>query len=193
MSDATDVQSVLEARDALLTGHFILASGRHSDAYVQCALLCQHPEDTAAVASRIAEAWSDVEIDSVCGPALGGMVLGYEVARALGVRGFFTERKDGVMQLRRGFTVGAGERVLIVEDVVTTAGSGLETRALLEQAGASVVGLASIVNRGESKELPVPFRALLNVSAPTWPPQECPLCAEGGTAVKPGGQKRAQG
>ncbi len=188
-----DVRELLMARDALLEGHFLLASGLHSDRYVQCALLLQHPADAETLAREIAARWSDTEVDSICGPALGGMVIGYELARAMGTRGFFTERKEGVMQLRRGFTITPGERILIAEDVVTTGGSAQETRELLESHGGKVVGFTSLVNRGAHRDLNVPFRALLDVQAAIWKPEECPLCAKGEQVVKPGGAKRAGG
>lgn len=171
-------------------GHFLLSSGLHSGDYLQCALYLAEPRRAADAGSRLAAAVEAAEpgIDLVVSPAMGGLIIGHETARALGVPFLFTERADGEMVLRRGFAVAPGQRVVIVEDVVTTGRSTREVIELLERAGAEVVALASIVNRsGRANPFePRPFRSLLEASFPTWPADECPLCADGVPIAKPG-------
>ena len=172
---------------ALLEGHFRLTSGLHSPGYLQCALVLQHPEEAEACGAGIAAEVKDLEPQVVLSPALGGIVIGQEVARALGVRAIFAERQDGKLMLRRGFSLAPGERVLVVEDVVTTGGSTRETIDVARASGAVVVGAAAIVDRsGGRRDLDVPFRALAEVSLPTYQPDNCPLCAAGQPVVKPG-------
>lgn len=172
---------------ALLEGHFRLTSGLHSPGYLQCALVLQHPGEAEACGASIAAEVKDLEPQVVLSPALGGIVIGQEVARALGVRAIFAERQDGKLMLRRGFSLAPGERVLVVEDVVTTGGSTRETIDVARAAGAVVVGAAAIVDRsGGVRDLHVPFRALAEVSLPTYQPDNCPLCAAGQPVVKPG-------
>ena len=172
---------------ALLEGHFRLSSGLHSSGYLQCALVLQHPREAevcgAAIASRVRELQSAV----VLSPALGGIVIGHEVARALGVRAIFAERQDGTLTLRRGFALEPGERVLVVEDVVTTGGSTRETMTVARAAGATVIGAAAIIDRsGGQQNLDVPFHALATIDLPVYQPDACPLCARGEPVVKPG-------
>jgi orotate phosphoribosyltransferase len=175
---------------ALLEGHFRLTSGLHSPGYLQSALVLQHPRDAQALAEAIAPAVAALAPTAVLSPALGGIVIGHEVARALGVRALFAERQDGRLTLRRGFTLDASDRVLVVEDVVTTGGSTRETIEVATAAGATVVGAAAIVDRNAARgDLGVPFHALLRISLPTYDPSTCPLCAEGVPVVKPGSRE----
>lgn len=172
---------------ALLEGHFRLTSGLHSPGYMQCALVLQHPAQAEACGAEIAERVRGLGVQVVLSPALGGIVIGQEVARALGVRAIFAERQDGTLMLRRGFSLAPGERVLVVEDVVTTGKSTRETIDVAREAGAQVVGAASIIDRsGGDQNLDVPYHALATVSLPTYQPDVCPLCAAGQPVVKPG-------
>jgi orotate phosphoribosyltransferase len=172
---------------ALLEGHFRLTSGLHSPGYLQCALVLQHPREAEMCGAAIAERVRSLGADAVLSPALGGIVIGHEVARALGVRALFAERQDGRLTLRRGFTLAPGDKVLVVEDVVTTGGSTRETIEVARAAGAEVVGAASIIDRsGGNQHLGVPYHALATVSLPTYDPASCPLCAAGSPVVKPG-------
>lgn len=172
---------------ALLEGHFRLTSGLHSPGYLQCALVLQHPREAEICGEAIADRVRGLGAEVVLSPALGGIVIGQEVARALGVRAIFAERQDGALVLRRGFALGAGEKVLVVEDVVTTGGSTRETIAVARAAGAEVVGAASIIDRsGGRQTIDVPYHALATIDLPTYDPTQCPLCAKGIPVVKPG-------
>jgi orotate phosphoribosyltransferase len=172
---------------ALLEGHFRLTSGLHSGGYLQCALVLQHPVDAEACGAEIAERVRSLGVQAVLSPALGGIVIGQEVARALGVRAVFAERQDGTLTLRRGFSFSPGEKVLVIEDVVTTGGSTRETIDVARAAGADVVGAASIIDRsGGQQNLDVPYHALVTLSLPTYQSESCPLCAAGQPVVKPG-------
>jgi orotate phosphoribosyltransferase len=175
---------------ALLDGHFRLTSGLHSSGYLQCALVLQHPQSAEALGRAIAERTADLRATVVLSPALGGVVIGHEVGRALGIRAMFAERQDGQLTLRRGFTLSERDRVLVVEDVLTTGGSTRETMDVAKAAGAQVVGAASIVDRsGGAATFDVPFRALLEIALPTYEPDTCPLCAQGLPMVKPGSRQ----
>ena len=188
--DASVLEQQLQREDALLRGHFRLSSGLHSDTYVQCARYLRRPElaaaATAALAAQIQAA--GLRPDVVVGPAMGGVVIGYELARQLGVPGIFTERDaDGQMTLRRGFTIEPGEKVIIAEDVVTTGKSTLEVAKVLRSMGAEVLAVASLIDRtGGNGGLDFPHFALLPVVAATFAPESCPLCAAGVPVVKPG-------
>jgi orotate phosphoribosyltransferase len=172
---------------ALLEGHFRLTSGLHSHGYLQCALVLQHPREAEALGAAIADRVRGLGAQTVLSPALGGVVIGQEVGRALGVRAIFAERQDGRLMLRRGFALDPGEKVLVVEDVVTTGGSTRETIDLAREAGAVVVGAAAIVDRsGGQQRIDVPFHVLAEVSLPTYDPASCPLCRAGQPVVKPG-------
>ena len=172
---------------ALLEGHFRLTSGLHSPGYLQCALVLQYPREAEACGAAIAERVRGLGADAVLSPALGGIVIGQEVGRALGVRAIFAERQEGRLALRRGFSLAPGEKVLVVEDVVTTGGSTRETIEIARSAGAEVVGAAAIIDRsGGIQGLDVPFHALAKISLPTYEPEDCPLCAVGLPVVKPG-------
>ena len=175
---------------ALLEGHFVLTSGLHSAQYLQCALVLQHPSEAEAFGRAIAERFAEQHIETVVAPAIGGIIIGWEVARALGVRSVWTEREDGRMTLRRGFTVRPGESVLVIEDVITTGGSTRETIQSLRAAGALVVGAASIIDRsGGRADVGVPRVALATLDVPALAPAACPQCAAGVPAVKPGSRK----
>jgi orotate phosphoribosyltransferase len=180
---------------ALLEGHFRLTSGLHSSGYLQCALVLQHPQQAEALGRAIADRVRELRATVVLSPALGGVVIGHEVGRALGVRAIFAERQDGRLALRRGFTIDAADRVLVVEDVMTTGGSTRETIDVAKAAGGQVVGTASIVDRSPSTgsgqaatslQFDVPFVTLLRIDLPTYEPDHCPLCAQGVPVVKPG-------
>ena len=175
------------ASGALLEGHFRLTSGLHSPGYMQCALVLQYPQHAAALGEALAGRVSGLRPQAVLSPALGGIVIGQEVGRALGVRALFAERQDGRLTLRRGFSLEPGERVLVVEDVVTTGGSTRETIEVARAAGAEVVGAAAIVDRsGAGSQIGVPFVCLATMSLPTYGPDACPLCLAGVPVVKPG-------
>jgi orotate phosphoribosyltransferase len=172
---------------ALLDGHFRLTSGLHSPGYLQCALVLQYPRSAESLGGAIAALTRGLGANVVLSPALGGVVIGQEVGRALGVRAIFAERQDGALTLRRGFTLAANDRVLVIEDVLTTGGSTRETIQVAKAAGAQVVGAASVVNRsGAPPDVDVPFFSLLDVALPTYGPESCPLCAQGLPVVKPG-------
>jgi orotate phosphoribosyltransferase len=172
---------------ALLDGHFRLSSGLHSPGYLQCALVLQYPQHAEALGAALADRTRELQPTLVLSPALGGVVIGQEVGRALGVRALFAERQDGALVLRRGFTIAEADRVLVVEDVLTTGGSTRETMQVARAAGGQVVGVASVVNRSAgAARFDVPFASLLEMSLPTYEPDQCPLCANGLPVIKPG-------
>ena len=179
---------------ALLDGHFRLSSGLHSAGYLQCALVLQHPPYAEALGRALADRVRDLRPTVVLSPALGGVIIGHEVGRALGVRAIFAERQDGELMLRRGFMLAEADRILLVEDVLTTGGSTRETMQVATAAGGRVVGAASIVDRSGGKGtasggraiLGVPFASLLDIELPTYEPGTCPLCAQGLPVTKPG-------
>jgi len=197
-----NVEKVYKEAEALLDGHFILSSGNHSNRYLQSAKVLEEPKRAEILAVELAKIIKDsgIEIDTVCAPALGGILAGYELAKALNVRSIFVERKDGQMELRRGFEVSKGEKVLICEDIITTGGSAMEASAIIEELGAIVVSFASLANRGFCKrvgsnknakiecKLPkdIPFFALDDFEFKMYTPDECPMCKSGSIAVKPG-------
>ncbi len=182
-----DLLSLFRRSGALLDGHFLLSSGLHSPGYLQCALVLQHPADATALGAALGARVRDLNPTVVLSPALGGIVIGQEVARALDRPAIFAERQDGALTLRRGFTLGPEARVLVVEDVVTTGGSTRETIDVARRFGAEVVGACAIVDRsGGQPGLDVPFHALLPMSVSAYPPDACPLCAQGVAVVKPG-------
>jgi orotate phosphoribosyltransferase len=173
---------------AYLRGHFRLTSGLHSPEYLQCALVLQYPEHAEQLGREIAALLrSDEKVDVVAAPAIGGLIIGHEVARALGARFFFTERENGNMTLRRGFSVNPGERAVVIEDVVTTGGSSREVVEVLRAAGANVIAAGSIIDRsGGHVDIGVPRVALSTLQAVTYAPDSCPLCREGIPITKPG-------
>lgn len=179
--------ALYEKTGALMRGHFRLTSGLHSDVYLQSALVLQHPEHAAALGSALAASFRADGVQTVLAPAIGGILVAHEVARALGVRALFTEREGGVMRLRRGFALTAGERCLVVEDVITTGGSTREVVTCVEEHGGAVVGVGSLIDRsGGAAQFTVKRLALATVGAMTWPPEACPLCQTGSQAIKPG-------
>ncbi len=184
------VREILSESGALLMGHFLLASGKHSDTYLQCAKVLQYPPFAEEVIKALAERVAEIKVDTVCGPALGGVVIGYELARQLKAKAIFTERKNGVMMLRRGFTIEPGEHIIVAEDVVTTGGSIKEVIEILTSLGADVVALTAIVDRGGGDNLGARFESLLKISPPTWEANHCPLCEAGEAVIKPGGALR---
>lgn len=182
-----EVLDLFRRSGALLEGHFKLTSGLHSGRYMQSALVLQYPELAETLGRELAERTRHLQPTVVLSPALGGIVIGHEVARALGVRGLFAERQEGALTLRRGFVLTSADRVLVVEDVLTTGGSTRETAAVAQNAGAQVVGAAAIVDRGKDPaRLNLPLQALVQLDVPTYDPAECPWCAEGKPVVKPG-------
>ncbi len=182
------VLDLLKESTALMDGHFLLSSGRHSDRYCQSALLLQHPEKAAKAFEAVAKEASKLAIDIVVGPAIGGIVPAYELARQLGVAGIFTERENNVVSLRRGFHIKPGARVLIAEDVITTGKSTLETANAITDAGGVVIAVACLADRGES-HLPFPTIAGTKLVIQSWAADECPLCKQGILLVKPGSRK----
>jgi orotate phosphoribosyltransferase len=196
-----DVRALLEQTGALLSGHFRLSSGLHSRNYVQCARLLEHPRNAKALGAALAErihvarvtarddgrAEAGPTLDKIVAPALGGLIIGYAVADALGLPFIFTERKDGAMTLRRGFAVGEGERVVIVEDVVTTGKSTRETVDVVTRQGGVVTGFASILNRsGRENPFDAPYVSLLALDLDTYDESACPLCRDGKPLDAPG-------
>jgi orotate phosphoribosyltransferase len=176
-----------EETGALLTGHFRLSSGLHSDRYLQCARLLMWPDRAEKAGRDLAEKLSEYSPQVVVSPALGGVVIGHEVGRALGVRALFAERRDGSFVLKRGFAIEAGECVAVVEDIFTTGGSTREVCAMVEAMGGRAVVVGSLVDRGfPAGAFPVPARTLLALAVPAWPPEECPLCAKGAPLETPG-------
>jgi orotate phosphoribosyltransferase len=177
---------------ALLQGHFKLSSGLHSDRYLQCALVLQHPKQAALLGMALAARMRELAgaPDFVIAPALGGILVSHEVAREAGVRGLFAERQDGVLKLRRGFEIKPGERAFVVEDVVTTGGSTRETMEVVIQAGGKVVAAGSLIDRtGGRADLGVPRVALAVLDVPAYAPDDCPLCKAGSQAIKPGSRQ----
>jgi len=190
MTDKEILQIFLE-HGALLEGHFILSSGLHSDRYIQCALVLQHPRVAEQLCSELAAKLRHLSATVVAAPALGGVIVSHEVARALGLRALFTERQESVMTLRRGFSLAPGEPTLVVEDVITTGGSTRETMATVEQAGGKVVGVGALIDRsGGTVDLGVPKTALVTLSVQNYNPNDCPLCKSGLPAVKPGSRTK---
>lgn len=181
---------LLAESGALLKGHFKLSSGRHSNEYCQCARVLAHPDAAEELGRMLAGLFLDDDVDLVVSPALGGIVIGHEVARALGVRALFAEREGGKMTLRRGFAVRESERVLIVEDVRTTGGSVLEVAEVVRAAGGVVAGFGFILDRSqEERDLGAPARALARRRMESHEPEQCPLCGSGVPIQKPGSRQ----
>jgi len=175
------------ASGALLEGHYRLSSGLHSPTYLQCALALQYTADAENFGREIARRFSGTGIDTVASPAIGGLVIGYAVAAALNVRFIWTERENGVMTLRRGFSAKAGEPILVVEDVITTGGSTRECIEALTSQGAEVVGAASIIDRSNGKaDVGVPRVSLASLDVPSFSAERCPMCDRGEAVTKPG-------
>lgn len=182
-----EVLDIYQKTGALLSGHFLLSSGLHSDRYLQSALVLQQPDIATKLCAALAKSFRDQRIEAVIAPALGGVFVSHETARALGVRALFAERVNGVLTLRRGFSIKQGERVLVVEDVITTGKSTKETIEVVKQAGGITVAAASLIDRSGGKaDLGVPYRALVTMEVPSYTPETCPMCKAGSAPVKPG-------
>lgn len=181
-----DLFELLRKTGVILEGHFLLTSGRHSGQFLQCSQLLQFPEHAEKVCRLMAEPFKDEKIDAVIGPAMGGVILAYETARSLGARALYAERTDGKMALRRGFRVGVGEKVLVVEDAVTTGGSVRKVLDLLQEPGAELAGVSIMIDRSSGKlDFGAPMKALLSMEIESFAPEECPLCREGIPLQKP--------
>ncbi|HZK84945.1 MAG TPA: orotate phosphoribosyltransferase [Desulfosporosinus sp.] len=175
---------------ALLDGHFLLTSGKHSAQYMQCAQVLQYPDRAAILAEGLASQFRNMDVQTVIGPATGGILVAHEVARALGLRALFTERENGIMRLRRGFTLSPGERVLVVEDVITTGGSVREVLAVVREFEAIPVGVGILVDRtGGTVNFGMPMASLIKLHIVAYEAVDCPLCAQGISAIKPGSRK----
>jgi len=189
MTDA-EILVALEEADALRSGHFALTSGRHSDRYVQCARILEDPALTTRLAQTAASRLPEgLKVDLVAAPAVGGIIIGFAVAQALGVKFIFTERKEGEMALRRSFEVPDGASVLIVEDVVTTGGSVQEVIDVVESAGGRVAGVVSLIDRGGNRAFSAEFWPLLQLEVESWEPASCALCAAGVDVDSPGSRR----
>jgi orotate phosphoribosyltransferase len=185
--DSQEVLGMLKHVGALREGHFKFSSGLHSEVYIQCALLLKEPDLAEKVCAGIADHFRSQGPELVVGPAIGGIIVAYEVARSLGVPGIFTEREQGELKLRRMFSIEPGTKVLVVEDVITTGGTSQEVVDLLEKLGAEVIGVGSIVDRSNGlATLSVPFHALLQIGMNNYDPEQCPLCRQGVPIDKPG-------
>ena len=181
---------IFKKQNAFHKGHFKLSSGLHSEYYLQCALVLADPKIAARLCRALAAKFKGKKIDVVIGPAIGGITAAYEVARALGARGIFSEREEGKMALRRGFKIERGEKVLVIEDVTTTGGSAQEVVDLAKSHGAKVVGVGAIIDRSGGKaKFSVPFKSLAQLKIETFKPEECPLCKAGKPVTKPGSRK----
>jgi orotate phosphoribosyltransferase len=186
-----EILEIFREHSALLEGHFILSSGLHSDRYIQCALVLQHPRVAEKLCSELAAKLRHFGAATVAAPALGGVLVAHEVARALGVRALFTERQEGVMSLRRGFRLEPGESTLVVEDVITTGLSTRETIQCVEEAGGKVVGAGALIDRsGGAADLGLPKAALATLTVKNYKPEECPLCKKGVPTTKPGSRQK---
>lgn len=206
--DLARVLEIFESTGAIMRGHFLLTSGLHSGTYLQCARVLQYPAYAAFLAeSLVMKYFAGTDVDVVVGPALGAVLVAHEVARALGARSMFTEREGGVMRLRRGFQISPGEKVLVVEDVITTGGSTLEVAAAALEAGGDVVGIGALVDRRESPNRALAFpatvsapgnpgavkswrpQALLRLEIPNYTPEDCPMCRRGEPIHRPGSRR----
>jgi orotate phosphoribosyltransferase len=188
-----NLDQLLRETGALLSGHFRLSSGLHSPNYVQCARLLEHPRNAKALGDALAAAITVPDVQRIVAPALGGVIIGYTVAEAMSVPMIFTERKDGEMVLRRGFAIGDAKRCIVVEDVVTTGKSTMETVRAIEREGGAVVGFASILNRsGKANPFDRPYAALMQMNLETWPETDCPLCKSGVPVDAPGSRYSAK-
>ena len=186
-----EVQKIFESVGAIRTGHFELTSGLHSGTYIQCAMVLQYPQHAEALGHALAEHFKGSQISCVVAPAMGGITIGYEAARALGVRSLWVERdRSGQMALRRGWAIQPGERVLVVEDVWTTGGSTRETISVVQQESGTVVAAGALIDRtGGRLDLNVPAHALLTMQVPTYEPEQCPLCRAGVPIYRPGSRQ----
>jgi len=190
ISDENDILEIFKKTGALLEGHFLLTSGRHSNKYFQCAKVLQYPEYTEKVCGIIADHFRDYDIDTVISPAMGGIIVGQEAARQLNKRSIFAEREDKKLTLRRGFTIEPGEKILVCEDVVTTGGSVFEVIDIVKEQGGEVVGVGYIVDRSNGKvDFGYPQKSTMKMEVISYTPDECPLCKGNIPLVKPGSRK----
>lgn len=183
-----DVVEILKECQALLEGHFLLSSGKHSNKYCQCARLLQYPDKAEKVISLVKDKVEDLNLDVIVGPAMGGITAAYELGRQLGIKAIFTERENNLMTLRRGFEIKPGDRILIMEDVVTTGKSSMETAQVLESLGGIVLGIGCIVDRKVS-DIQLPIYSSVELFFETYDKEDCLMCQEGSEAVKPGSRK----
>jgi len=181
----SEIVEILKKTGAVLDGHFLLSSGLHSDRYFQMALVLQYPEYAKRLAEELTVRFAGERIDAVIGPAIGGIILSYQLAQLLNARSIFAERQDGIMSLRRGFSINQGERILVCEDVITTGGSVREVSDIARNAGADICGICCLVLRGNA-EFDCRFEFLIQMVAVNYKPQECPLCARNIPIIKPG-------
>ncbi|SFE79852.1 orotate phosphoribosyltransferase [Peptostreptococcus sp. D1] len=189
MENKIDVIEILKECDALLEGHFLLSSGKHSNRYVQCAKVLRFPDKAEKILSLVVEKIKALDIDLVVGPAMGGVIVSYELGRQLGKEAVFTERKNNIMELRRGFEVKPGAKIIIAEDVVTTGKSTIETKKVLEGLGGNVIGVACIANRTKD-DIGMPIYSAIDIDIQVYESDNCPLCNEGKIdLVKPGSRE----
>ena len=188
--DRAEMERIFKQTGLMLEGHFLLTSGRHSNRYMQCAKLFQYPEYSEMICKDLADRFAGQKIDMVVGPAVGGIIMSYEMARQFKVPNIFAERENGAMTLRRGFSIPEGAKVLVVEDVVTTGGSVREDMDIVAEAKAEVVGVCVVVDRSGGKiDFGVPFEAAYETEIQSYEPSQCPLCEQGLELVKPGSRK----
>jgi len=189
--DRERILQILKDSEAFMTGHFLLTSGRHSNAYVQCAKVLRHPQYAEEILRYVAAQCKELDIDLIVGPAMGGVIVSYELGRQIKKEAIFTERVDKEMELRRGFQIGEGARVLIAEDVITTGKSTLETKKVIESYSGKVVGAACMVNRlGKGIQLGLPIFSAIELEIETYEPDTCPICKKGSVGlVKPGSRR----
>jgi orotate phosphoribosyltransferase len=187
MLDPSETERIFVGTGAILSGHFLLTSGLHSEKYLQCARVLQWPKHAEACAQALATHFLRHKPDFVISPALGGIVIGHELGRAMGCRAIFAERENGILRLRRGFSIDPGEKGVVIEDVITTGGSTTETIKVVQDCGGVVLGACAIVDRsGGGTHFGVPHYSLWNLTIPTYAPEDCPLCRAGSSPTKPG-------
>jgi orotate phosphoribosyltransferase len=187
MLNPSEIEQIFVGTGAILSGHFLLTSGLHSERYLQCAKVLQWPKHAEACALALAAHFLPHQPEFVISPALGGVIIGHELGRALGCRAIFAERENGVLRLRRGFSIDPGEKGIVVEDVITTGGSTAETMKVVQERGGVVLGAGAIVDRSGGKtQFDVPYQSLWNLTIPTYAKEDCPLCRAGSTPTKPG-------
>src|SRR5215510_11557313 len=192
--NSEEIARIFEETGALLSGHFLLTSGLHSEKYLQCARVLQWPRHAEALAQALARHFVAQKPRLVISPAIGGIVIGQEVGRALGCRAIFAERENGALRLRRGFTIEPGASAVVVEDVITTGGSTLETIEVVKSHGGTLLGALSIIDRsGGRASLTVPYHSLWTLNIPTFQAETCPLCKSGSSPVKPGSRNAGEG
>ena len=191
MANTERIIEIFKETEVLLEGHFLLTSGRHSNQYMQCAKILQYPNYTQEIVAGLAKCYEDTKVDYVIAPAVGGIIIGYELARQLGCKNMFAEREDGKMTIRRGFTLPKGSRVVVAEDVITTGGSVQEVMDIVEAQGSEVIGVAVLVDRSNGNiDFGVKLDAALTVEVESWEQATCPICAKGEVElVKPGSRK----